>query len=384
MFDTIAYLLLQPDDDVEDSEYIGIQCCAYALVDGVSTACMFDQAKFAIQACPLAYNVLEKLTDATFTLDVQGAYVKKCAATERKEALCYLFRCGPYSGSVRVPNAIKVISHFLRGDFPLPVKQAAKAAMQSMTTINKECVQDSGEELMDIIATREHDELIFNFLSMPELYTRSPAAVHKHLRMLLTDFNWMQICSLVNNVASRYPAELVPYTSILCNKLQEAPMMGAITIGCLKEIGKVDPDTLYPHLDDIIEASKNIQGSSYSVAGCITAVAKSKCIPNAGDAMLDRMISVIKNCEAAYQPSVISELVNLKEHFSSPAVIVPHMEYLLTFKNSGAAIQIGTLEDYAAGYVSFCGYTMHRVCLYTHSDPGDLSNLSKFEWMPLN
>jgi hypothetical protein len=356
VFDTIASLVVQPDDDIEGSEYKGSQRCAHELIDGVSTACMFDQAKFAPQACPLAFNVMENLIAATFTLEDEGPYVEKCAATERKEAVCLLFRCVPYSGTVRVPNALKVISHFLRGDFPDPVKLSAKQSLQSMAQINKECVQDSGEELMDIIATRQHDDLIFNFLTMPELYTRSPGAVHKNLEMLLNDFNWMQICSLINNVASRFPAELVPYTALLCSKLTEFPAMGAITVGCLKEVGKVDPDALYPHLDVIIEASKNIQGSSYAVAGCISAAANSKKVPNAGDAMLGRMITVIKGCESAYQASVIAELVNLKEHFSSPAVLAPHMEYLLTFKNSGAATQIATLEDYVAGYVFLCNH----------------------------
>lgn len=349
IFDTISELVLLPDDDVEDGSYKGIQCAAHSLVDGVSTASMFDQTqKFAGLACPLAYAVLEKMIKTTFTIEVEGAYVSKCAATERKETVTTLFRCCPYSGSVTVPCALTVISHFLTGDFPEPVKQAAKSAMQSMSNVNKECLQNSGMEIMEIIAAGGHDELIFNFLTMPELYTRTPESVHTHLEMVLTKFNWMQVCSLVNNVASRSPRELVPYTNIVMEKLKECPQMGAITIGIMKEIAKVDPDGVYPVLDDVIEASKNIQGSSFGVAGCIGAVAKCKSRPNCGDEMLEKMIACLKNCETAYQASVLAELGSLKENLSEPKVLAPHMEYISSFKDT-AAVTVQALEDYFAG-----------------------------------
>ena len=350
-FACISNMVTQPDDN-EDGEYKGVQSHAAAIVEGVSTAGMFDQTqKFSTTICPLAYNVLEHLTKHTFTLETVDAYTTACAATFRKDVVCGLFRCAPHSGTVRVPNALAVISFFLVGDYPAGVKQAAKSAMQSMSNINKECLQDSGAEIMEIIKTGEHDDLIFNFLTMPELYTRTPSAVHDNLDMIMTRFNWMQVCSLVNNVASRSPAHLVPYVNTLMGKMTEAPAMGAITLGCLKEIGKVNPDAIYDYIEAIIAAGRNIQGASYAVAGCIGAAAKSKTKTNAGDIMLEHMMACVKNCEAMYRAAVMAELVDIRDALSSPQALAPHMDYLKTLKGTHS-IQVQTLEDYFAGYVT--------------------------------
>mmetsp|Transcript_7126 Transcript_7126/g.10615 ORF Transcript_7126/g.10615 Transcript_7126/m.10615 type:complete len:800 (-) Transcript_7126:162-2561(-) len=349
MYATIYYLGSQPDDNIEgESSYNGKQEWANKLANILSTCCMFDSTQaFASTAAPGAYDLLEKFSALELTLEEKGVYVDEQASTERCEMLCTLLRVLPYSGSTTIPNAMHVLSTFMTGNYPKKLKDACKAAFTSMANVNKECMKDSGMDIMNIIASGDYDDLIFTFMSMPELYTNNPECIHRHLDKVFS-LNWMHVASIVNNVASRDAKQLVPYISTVLQKITEAPAMGAISLGILKEIAKVAPEEIYPLIGDIVKAGKGINGASYAVAGCIANAGQAKNPPDAADKLLGYLIEVMKSCEAAYLPACIAELSNIKDYLSSTEALTPHMEYIISLKPA-STVMVTAIEDFYAG-----------------------------------
>lgn len=346
VFDVIEYLGGEPDDGSTEN-YKGKQKWAYSIIDGVTTFGMMKQDFMKVIA-PTAYGVLARLSAKGYLVKDTGVYVKEQASTMRCELFKSLLRCAPHTETVVVPNAAEVISNIICSDkSPKTLKDYAKQALSSMVRINKDAMANSGMAIMNIIAAGANDDLIFTFLSMPELYTNDPACLHDHIELVLSK-NWMHVCSLINTVASKKPEVLVPHTGIILDKIKEAPAMGAISIGILKEIAKIAPEVIYPFVDRIINDSKGVTGAAYAVAGCISSAALTKSPVNAGDLLLPKLIDVMKSTEAVYLPAVLSELSNIKDNLSDKSLLAPYMDYIISLKPSSSVIVQG-LEDFYAG-----------------------------------
>lgn len=346
IFEVIEFFGSQPDDGTAGN-YNGKQKWAHSILNGVSTFGMMKQ-DFICVVARTAYEVLERLLAKGYALKDTGVYVKEQASTERCELFKTLLRCVPFTETVSIPNAANVIADILCSEkSPKSLKENAKQAMSSMTRVNKEAFAHSGMAIMNIIAAGGNDDLIFNFMSMPELYTNDPSCIHNHLGVVLSK-NWMHICSIINNVAAKNASTLVPHTATILDKLNEAPAMGALTLGILKEIGKADPAVIYPVIGRIIKEGKSVTGGSYAIAGCIASAALVKNPSNAADLLLPKLIDVLKDTEAAYAPAVMAELSNMKDLLSDRSILAPFMDYIITLKPSSSALVQG-IEDFFAG-----------------------------------
>jgi hypothetical protein len=346
VFETIEFLGSQPDDGTADN-YKGKQKWAHTLIDGVGTFGAMKQ-DFIKEAAPLAYEALSRMVALGFVVKDTGVYVKEQAATERCDLFKALLRCAPHTETVKIPSAAATIAALICNEkSPKSLKDGAKQAMSTMARINKEALANSGSAIMNIIAAGGNDELIFTFMSMPELYSNDPSCLHDHIPLILSK-NWMHVCSLVNNVATKDATVLIPHVELLLGKLKEVPVMGAVTLGILKEVSKVDHEVIYKCIDTIIDHSKGLSGAAYAVAGCISNAALSFNPPGAADKMLPKMIEVLKGAEAMFAPACISELSNMKEALSDRALLAPYMDYISSLKPSAATLVSG-LEDYFAG-----------------------------------
>jgi hypothetical protein len=358
--ETIYQLLSHPDDpptaDESGEDYQGRQFCANKLIDSLRTAGMMDTTQKTVSLlAPALYGCLDRLLKLELTLEVRSVFTKVSPGTERCAAMTSMFSILPYSGTVLIPEAMSVISTVLCGNYPAPMKQGAKQAMQSMSQVNKEAMKTSGGQIMDIIATGEHDDLIFTFLSMPELYTNDPPGVHKHLDKIL-GMNWMHVGSLVNNIANQNAAVLVPHVSTLISKINEAPPLMAVTLMILKEVAKASPDAVFPHVKSIITAAAG--SNSYLVASivgrCSAATSVIEFDPSdvnqtIGDLMLDELMKLLTtSADSVSASTILSEILNMKETLSTREKLTPHMSTISSHKASNDVV-VTAIEDFYAG-----------------------------------
>jgi uncharacterized coiled-coil protein SlyX len=351
-----VFKLLSHEDDNGGDEYEGLLTVANKIVDSVRTAGMMDTTqKVAGIIAPLSYDCLFKLNELELTLEDKTVFTKTSPATERCSAMATMLTMLPYSGTVNIPNAIPVISNYLCGKYPNSLKQAAKQALQTMSQVNKEGMKKSGGLIMDIIATGDFDDLIFTFLSMPELYTNDPPGVHKHIAKIL-EMNWMYVGSLVNNIASLNAEVLVPYVSLIITKISEAPQLATVTLMILKEISKASPNSVYPHLSEIIEAAGG--SNSYLVAGVIGGCSKATCPVEfepddvnqcIGDLMFDELMKLLTaSSDSTSVTTILSEILNMKETLSTREKLAPYMSMISTHKSSNDVV-VTAIEDFFGG-----------------------------------
>jgi uncharacterized coiled-coil protein SlyX len=358
MMETLFKLLSHEDDNManDGDEYAGLLAVANKVIDSLRTAGMMDTTQKVVSLlAPLTYDCLSKLNELELTLADKNAFTKASAATERCAAMATLLTMLPYSGTVNIPTAIPVISTILCGNYPNSLKQSAKQALQTMSQVNKEGMKKSGGHIMDIIATGEYDDLIFTFLSMPELYTNDPPGVHKHIAKVL-EMNWMYVSSLVNNIASLNAGVLVPYVSLIITKINEAPQLTAVTLMILKEITKASPNSVYPHLSAILEATAG--SNSYLVAAVIGSCSKATCSVEfdpgdvnqcIGDLMLDELMKLLSSSSDSTSITVIlSEILNMKETLSTREKLAPYMSLISSHKSSNDVV-VTSIEDFFGG-----------------------------------
>ena len=346
IFEVIEYIGSQPDDN-KDGTYKGKQAWAHSIADGVCTFGLMKQDYIA-EAAPLAFETLGRILQLGLDLKDKDPYVNQQAATERCDLCKTLLRCIPHTGTSAIPNGVPVISDIIcNPEVPKSLKDSAKQAMQAMSRINKEAMAHSGSSTMKMIRAGGNDDLIFTFLTMPEMYTNDPSCFEENIDLLL-GMNWMHVCSLLNNVAARNPAVLAPHVRKILDKHTEAPTMGAVTIGILKQISKVDHSVIYSNIDEIIEKGNGVTGSSTFVAGCISNAARTDTPKNAAELLLPKMIDLIRNTEALYILGCLTELRNMVEALPGPEPIQPYMEYISSLKVHGAEM-VTSLESFAAG-----------------------------------
>jgi hypothetical protein len=352
--ETLFQLLSHPDDPSESGDYEGIQFCANKLIDSLRTAGMMDTTQKTVTLmAPALYSCLARLLELELTLEEKSVFTKTSPGTERCAALAAMLTILPYSGSVVITEAMTVISTVLCGvNYPSPMKQGAKQAMQTMSQVNKEGMKRSGGQIMNIIATGEHDDLIFTFLSMPELYTNDPPGVHRHLDKILS-MNWMYVGSLVNNIATLNAQVLVPHVSTIVSKINEAPPLVTVTLMILKEIAKASPDTVLSHLKDILSATAG--SNSYLVASiigrCSAATTGVELEPGGtiGDLMLDELMKLLTaSADSTSTSTILAEILNMKETLSTREKLTPFIATISSHKASNDVV-VTAIEDFYAG-----------------------------------
>lgn len=340
------------DDDYEVGDYKGKVHWASDLCRGLGTVCMMDQSqKVATLLAPLAYEAAENILDKEPTFNDTNAFVKENASTCRAQVVIGLINICPYTGNVKIPNAMDVVSRILCDDeYTDKMKQAAKSRVSSLGQVNKACMKNAGPGLIKIIVSGdgENDNLISSFASMPEMYSQNPDVIHKHLDYIFT-INYPMICSLIYAIAQKHPRALIPYIDTLVEKLEENTQMGSLSLMALKEIAGVAPNKIFPLLDKITELAADVSHAGPSLSGIIGNAGKATEPKGAADQALIRLMKGIESCEETTMiPCWLQEIDKLRAYYSDKKVLKEHMPTLAKFKDSSPII-FTSIDDYASG-----------------------------------
>ena len=211
-------------------------------------------------------------------------------------------------------------------------------------------MKDAGPGLIKIIVAGDgdNDNLITSFATMPEMYTQSPDAVHKHLEYIFT-IDYPKICSLIYAIAQKHPRALIPYVETLVEKLEENSAMGSLTLMALKEVASVAPNKIFPLLDKVVELAADVSHAGASMSGVIGNAGKATEPKNAADKCLIRLMVGINACEEASMiPCWLMEIDKLRAYYSDKKVLKEHMPALAKYKDSSNVLYT-SIDDYASG-----------------------------------
>jgi hypothetical protein len=364
IFEVIGKLSVMADDIPEEGAkgYTGIQAIAKAVAEGVGTSCTMDQTlKLSTLFAAPAWSTLEAILDANNDLQDTSSFVRESAPTCRAGTCSALARMLPHTGTVRIPQAMSVVSRILLNDeMPASLKRNVQSTMSYICNINKGCMKHCGTEIMELVAGGGNDHLISVFLTVPEMYTNSPEGVHKHIDYMMT-MNYPMVCSIFNNVAKRNPSALSPYINEFIEKLSEQSTMAGLTVGILAEIANDVPEKMFPRVEEIVSAVQGVQYVDHSLALLIGRCGKAKTPAKAADSMLLKLVEGLRNCtDNSMKPSWLNELNNICGSLSSKDLLTPHMA-LISSNKAIAEIIVKNIEDFAAGYVAA---NLKTVCLF--------------------
>ena len=358
ILDLVEKLAMSTDNSVlnENGEYAGNVMIAVCLTELLSNYVVMDMTgELARSNAAHAYRVLENILTAS---DSNSAIVFTSRPMTRfwddagdcRSQLCsHLLKIMPMMGSVDIPNGLKVISKILvpKNKFPVILCNDARSAMNMLTMNCKENLAKSGNEVMEIVKAGGNDQLLMSFVSMPELYKNSPEAVHDNLAIFMKQ-NYMQYCSLYNNVAQNQPEVFVPHVKYFVGQLTSAAMVGTVTLMILENIAKVDAALLYPDVNLLIEKTKNVQNGTGSLAKVLANIAKAN--SKAADEILVLLVDLLESTsnDQLAAPSLLFAISNTMNFISDKELLRVQMPRISKFK-SASEIVFTSINDFAAG-----------------------------------
>jgi hypothetical protein len=367
---TIYQLISSPNDDPPSEsteEYHGRQSVVKLLIESLRIFCLADRTQriVCLLAIPL-YECFIKFIHShhtpsqdrsqslgqvqqglEFLLNDKSYLEKSSSATERCSSLTTLLTILPHSRLVRITNFTGIMSIVLWGGggrgrvgtsdhiYPHSLKQAIIQAFRTLCRVNEEeeeMVKFLGE-MMELIATREYDELLLTFHEVPHFFIQHPEPIIPHVPLLI---------SLLYEQKQTFPS-LIPTFLLL-----------------LKEIARASPVTVFPHLTEIIAIATAGTGTgtwtSMSAAGGGAIVGHvagiiSQCSSSTiGDLMLEELIKLLSfSSHSTLTVSILlTEILNITRTLSSPEALTPHLP-LLASKRHFNELVVTALEDFHAG-----------------------------------
>lgn len=343
LYDLIASLAMV--EDQSDDEYKGAVYVAAKLADTLSTVGMMDPSQaMTASMSPLAYAAAERVVLAGLPCSVVTPFQPKVtASTSRTDALCSLLRTIPYSGSVELPNGMKVLAAVLGGSYPPKLKTDAKSTLNTMTNVAAASMAHAGGEII-AIAKAGHPDVLMPFLSMPALYTNSPQAVHENLDLFFAQ-QYMMYSSVYMRVAQSHPEALLGYVDQLVDQLQATPAVGTVTIMTLEGIASHHPDAIHKHMEVILSRSKGMAHAGAVVAKLLGRLAKASA-PSAPEEVLEQLVLLFADATAG--PSVMAEISNVMKLL--PDLTALHRLLPAIAKHKAVSeVAFTAIEDFAAG-----------------------------------
>jgi len=340
------------DPAAKGEDYEGLQGAATSLTAAMVTAGLMDQSQALICLfAPKAWEVLEEILDSGLGLKDAGGFVKVSAPTVRTENACNLANTLPYTGTVRIPHAMKIVSRVLLdsdGTYPASLKSALQTRASMLVNVNKECMKDCGNEIMALVAMGGNDNLLSAFSMVPELYTNNPECLDNNIPVLLKQ-NYMTVASVFNNVSGRNPGVLRPYLREFVTQLKQAPMMVTLTLMILKNIAGEAPEDVYPTLDEILATCSGQPHVDSMLPGVIGNCGKAKTPANAADHVLLKLVAGLKACsDTTFKSIWLNEINNICGFLSDRKVLDPHMSVISANKSASDVI-VKSIEDFHAG-----------------------------------
>eukprot|EP01031_Cornospumella_fuschlensis_P037374 gene37374-45383_t len=350
IFETITSLAFTDDEDAATSgEYKGALFVAFKIVDTLSTVGTIDQTQqMTTVFCPKAYAALEKILAAKLKIASKTLMQNKdTAATFRGDLCCSLVKMLPLSGSVDLPNGLKVISMILLDKvIPDKVKAEAKSALSTISSVAKSSIVHGGAEIIALVHAGGSDQLLMNFVAVPELYCNSPAAVHDNLVSVFFKQTFMMYCSLYFRVAQAAPAVLVPHVSYFIQNLASNPNMATVTLMTLDGIASVDADAVYSHLETIVRDSRNVANGGAVLAKLLGNLGKASAT-GAAEASLTHLVYIL-SYDASAAPSVLAAISNVMKQLSDVEALRKILPSIEKFKSS-SEVAFTAICDFAAG-----------------------------------
>eukprot|EP01034_Spumella_vulgaris_P027260 gene27260-33954_t len=217
-----------------------------------------------------------------------------------------------------------------------------------MSQLNKSNLEHSGKEIMSLILLGGNDDLIMMYLTLPELYTNNPQAVHRNLKLFLKQ-NFQIYVSLYCAIARMDAAVLVPHFDIFLNQIGSA--MGTMVLMIIDHIAEIDPSLVYKHISTIGTSSANVASGDVYYARIVGKIAFAKV---SGEHAVDHAFGLLlalldkKNVSSDAIEAVLTEISNIMGYLSDRSVLVSAMDKLAKFKSAAEVIYV-SIDDYAAG-----------------------------------
>lgn len=231
----------------------------------------------------------------------------------------------------------------------MPVlKGQAKSTFGYMAMVNKDCMKYAGNDLMELVIKGEYYDLIYNFSTLPEMYTNTPEAIHNNLDSLFSAFPFMNISGIIYNVSKKHLEELIPYVDQLIPKLETESMVGSLILVMLAEVSALSPDTIYPHIQFILIHCKSISSGEYALSTILGNVAKASSPPDVADEMFVHLVDMLSVTDNAVLVSILMQISNIKTLLSSIDVLQEKLPIISKHKTSNELV-VTEIEDYASG-----------------------------------
>eukprot|EP01039_Chlorochromonas_danica_P003854 gene3853-4211_t len=348
-YDCIQALGQVNDDDknvIKGESYRGAVFIAERLSSGLSTAGMMDTSqKLTSALSPLAYEAAEKILDTKSQFAVVSPMQsQETSATLRTELTTTLLRTIPYSGTVSLPNGVKVIALILSGDgYPSKLKNDAKSALNTLGNVAKASMSHAGGELI-AIAKAGHPDVLMSFLSVQELYLNNPQAVHDNLDVFFSQ-PYMLYSSLFMRVSQKDATCLLPYLKQLIDMLSQQPNMITVTLMTLEGIAAKEPVLVFDHLPTILSSSKGVPNAGVILAKVLGKIAAAG--NNASEIALKELVDLLGKDSSA-GASVLVEICNVMKLLPQREILQGYLPTIAKYK-SASEVAYTSIEDFAAG-----------------------------------
>jgi hypothetical protein len=222
----LAVTLDEPGVIQADTDYEGNAFAAVELAEGLQSTAQLDTTQaMMFKIAPLAYNTLEEFLNCPDLEFGHRPVMQNCEkqVNVRTELCSVLLRTMPYSGDLRLPNAFACITKVLlwkkvaRGCNITTLKVNANSAMDMLDMVDKTALSHAGPQIMALVKAGGNDQLLFKFMSNPDIYTNNPEVVHDNLDIFLRQ-NYMTMSSVFNNIAARQPAVMIPHAQYFARR----------------------------------------------------------------------------------------------------------------------------------------------------------------------
>lgn len=347
-YDCIQVLGQENDENhvIKGESYRGNVFIAERLATGLSTAGMMDTSqKLTTALSPLAYEAVEKILAANHRFAVVSPMqTQETPATFRTELTSTLLRTIPYSGTVSLPNGVKVIASILSGEsYPSKLKNEAKSALNTLGNVAKDSMSHAGGDLI-AIAKAGHPDVLMSFLSVQELYLNNPQAVHDNLDVFFGQ-PYMLYSSLFMRVSQKDASCLVPHLKHIIDMLSQQPNMITVTLMTLEGIAAKEPILVFDHLTTILSSSKGVPNAGVILAKVLGKIAAAG--NNASEVALKELVDLLGKDSSA-GASVLVEICNVMKLLPQREVLQGYLPTIAKYK-SASEVAYTSIEDFAAG-----------------------------------
>ncbi len=357
MFDLIGNLAISTDDGIvnEDGAYVGNVYIAAELAELIGNYTMMDfSGGLYRQHCQKSFDVLEGILvrgegNPAIKFTTQVPMQPHETAGDKRSKVCQvLVRYLPSQGTFELSNGMKVISMILtpKNRFPLLLLNDAKTSLNILATNAKSSLAHSTRAILDIVKLGGNDTLLTSFMSMPELYTNDPEAVHENLSIFFKQ-PYMQYAYLFSTIAAKNPQVLIPHLTFFIDQLVTSPMVGTITLMTLENLAKYDANLLYTKTSIIVEKSKNVTNGTVILSKVLAAIGLAD---NAADSTILLLVDLLESSanDQYAAPGLLAAISNVMTHMSNIDILAKQISRIEKFKHA-SEISFTAIKDFAAG-----------------------------------